>query len=78
MRQSGRQLSEAPITLICRRMGQDVARTHQTVTISIRVAWWLRWYLAGVALMCELTGCQPDYDRVRCWVLRAIRLRVEG
>lgn len=51
-----------------------MAYTHQTVTISIRVSWWLRWYLAGVALMCRMTGGQPDMDRVAYWVRRAIKL----
>ncbi len=54
-----------------------MARTHQAVTISIRVSWWLRWYLAGVSLMCRMTGGQPDYDRVCGWVRRAIKLRMD-
>lgn len=46
---------------------------HQVV-IRVSVSWWLRWYLAGVALMCRMTGCQPDADRVAYWVRRAIKL----
>lgn len=47
------------------------------MTLSIRFAWWLRWYLAGVVLTCRMTGCQPNIERVSYWVRRAIRMRIE-
>ena len=50
----------------------------QQIKIRVSVAWWLRWYLCGVALMCRMTGCEPNIERVTCWVRRSIRMRVEG
>lgn len=46
------------------------------ITARIVVAWWLRWYLSGVALMCKMTGCWPDMGRVERWISRAIKLRI--
>jgi hypothetical protein len=37
---------------------------QMTVTISVHFAWWLKPYLAGVRMMCLLTGMQPDIDKV--------------
>lgn len=50
---------------------------QQQIKISARIAWWLRWYLLGVALTCRMTGCQPNIERVTYWVRRSIRMRVE-
>lgn len=47
------------------------------VAIRISVAWWLRWYILGVTLMCRMTGCQPNIERVSHWVRRSIRMRIE-
>lgn len=38
---------------------------RRQVTIRVSVAWWLRWYIAGVALMCRMTGCEPNIERGR-------------
>jgi hypothetical protein len=35
-----------------------------SITLTIHVAWWLRWYIRGVALTCMLTGADPDMDKV--------------
>lgn len=50
---------------------------RQQINIRVSVAWWLRWYLAGVALMCRVTGCDPDMGRVAYWVRRSIKMRIE-
>ncbi|MBV2181696.1 MAG: hypothetical protein KUL86_10755 [Castellaniella sp.] len=50
---------------------------QRQVAIRVSVAWWLRWYLAGVTLMCRMTGCQPNIERVMYWVRRSIRMRIE-
>lgn len=43
---------------------------QHTVKLSIRVAWWVRWYLAGVAVAARLTGAMPNMAKVE----RRIRL----
>jgi len=47
-----------------------------TVQLEARVRWWVRWYLAGVSMMSLATGCQPDLDRVRRWILRGVVVRL--
>lgn len=47
-----------------------------TVHLEARLRWWVRWYLAGVAMVAVVTGCQPDLDRVRQWILRGVVLRL--
>jgi len=34
------------------------------IIVNIKVAWWLKAYLYGVTLMCELTGRHPDWAKV--------------
>lgn len=43
-----------------------------TLTITIHVAWWLRWYIHGVAMTCMLTGTDPDMDKVERMIERAL------
>lgn len=45
-----------------------------TVTVSIKVAWWVKPYLCGVLLTSCLTGRQPDPDRVGAWVQRGMTM----
>lgn len=44
------------------------------VTLRITVAWWVRWYIAGVELAAKLTGAEPDMDKVRAVVLKGIKV----
>lgn len=48
-----------------------------TAQIQIRVAWWLKWYLRGVALACQLTGMDFDEAKVRRYIRRALKVRVQ-
>ena len=44
-----------------------------TVQIQIRVAWWVKWYLHGVALTCQITGMDFDEDKVRRYICRGLK-----
>lgn len=44
------------------------------VTLRITVAWWVRWYIAGVELAAKLTGAEPDMDKVGAVVLKGIKV----
>lgn len=46
-----------------------------TVTLHVRTAWWLPFYLSGVRAMSTLTGLEPDWGRVEFWVRRAITVK---
>ena len=41
---------------------------------TIRIAWWVRWYISGVALCAFLTGFQPDMDKVKAKVMKGVIL----
>lgn len=45
------------------------------IKMQIRIAWWLKWYLLGVRLTMELTGCDPDWRKVDFWIGRAVTLK---
>lgn len=47
------------------------------ITVSIKLAWWLKWYLRGVVFVALLSGLQPDPKRVGYWVARAVEIEVE-
>ena len=50
------------------------ARTT-TIHLEIRVAWWAKWYLSGVAFFATLFGTTPDFERIERMVLRAISVK---
>ncbi|HTN31963.1 MAG TPA: hypothetical protein VL178_14225 [Pseudomonas sp.] len=43
----------------------------------IRLRWWLRIYLGGVALVSRVTDLEPDWERVERWVKRGMVVRIE-
>lgn len=43
-----------------------------TVKLSLRVAWWVRWYLVGVVIAARLTGAKPDMTKVEGWIRRGL------
>lgn len=47
-----------------------------SITVSIKLAWWLRLYLRAVGFACDLTGLEPNMDRVGWWVARGITVKL--
>ena len=45
-----------------------------TVTIEVRAAWWLKWYLHGVALTCQITGMDFDEAKVGRYIRRGLKV----
>ncbi|EGH43289.1 MULTISPECIES: hypothetical protein [Pseudomonas syringae group] len=43
--------------------------------VSVKVCWWLRAYLYGVALMSDFTGLDPDPGKVGFWLKRGVRVK---
>ena len=43
-------------------------------TTTLRIAWWVRWYISGVALRSLLTGLEPDMEKVKATVMKGVRL----
>ena len=48
--------------------------TMARLVVAIRVAWWVRWYISGVALFAMLTGLEPDMERVKATAMKGVRL----
>lgn len=46
------------------------------IKVSIKLAWWLRVYLRAVGFTCDLTGLEPNMDRVGWWVARGITVKL--
>ena len=46
---------------------------NNTVQIQIRVAWWVKWYLYGVALTCQITGMDFDEAKVGRYIRRGLK-----
>lgn len=46
--------------------------------LETRLAWWWWPYYYGVLTMVQLTGLEPDMDKVYTKLFRAVRLRVAG
>lgn len=53
-----------------------MAMASTSITVRLSVAWWLRWYLAGVILTARLTGLEPDLGKVQRHIRRAARVAV--
>lgn len=47
-----------------------------TITLKVRVSWWVRPYLSCVHMFAVLTGMTPDFKKVTCTVLRGVRVVV--
>ncbi len=45
-----------------------------SMTIKVRIAWWVRWYIAGV-LAAKLTGAEPDMEKVGAVVRRGVEVK---
>lgn len=49
--------------------------TRAELRITIKVAWWLKFYMFGVILMSRITGMSPDESKVRHYIMRGISVK---
>ena len=47
------------------------------ITLSIKRAWWVMPYIYGVQLFSELTGLDPDYDKVAATIARGFTVVIK-
>lgn len=52
---------------------QGMATGHKRYQVTVHVAWWVSWYLSGVALCSRITGLAPNEDKVRAVLCKGIR-----
>lgn len=45
-----------------------------SVQVAVKHKWWLKYYLAGVLFMRQVTGLEPNEERLVRWILRGIRV----
>ena len=48
--------------------------TMASIKVTIRVAWWVRRYISGVALRAFITGAHPDMEKIKAKVMKGVRL----
>ena len=48
--------------------------TMVPIKVTIRIAWWVRWYISGVALCAFITGAQPDMEKIKAKVMKGIKI----
>jgi len=44
------------------------------VRLQVRTRWWLRHYLACVALVSWMTGLEPDPAKLEWWIRRGLKV----
>lgn len=45
-----------------------------SMTIKVRIAWWVRWYISGVALCSLLTVLEPDMEKIKAKVMKGVKV----
>lgn len=46
------------------------------LTIRVSTKWWMRIYINTLIVLCQLTGAQPNMDRVDYWLRRGVTFKV--
>lgn len=46
-----------------------------SIALKVSIAWWIKPYFYILATMCAITGCEPNYERVKYWINRAIKVK---
>ena len=49
----------------------------KTLTVQVRLAWWVRLYLGSVVVFARLTGMEPDLAKVVAMVKRGAHVRLK-
>lgn len=47
-----------------------------SVTMTASLAWWLKPYLFLWSIVCEVMDCEPDPEKLKAVVHKAIRIKV--
>jgi hypothetical protein len=53
-----------------------MAQHGTTLTLKVSIAWWLPVYLQTLKTLCQITGMEPNMERVGYWVSRALKTEV--
>lgn len=47
-----------------------------TITVRVRVRWWLPVYLNTVGMLCQIFDMDPNWDRIDWWAARGIHVEI--
>lgn len=47
------------------------------VVVTVRLAWWAKAYVQSVALFAQMTGMEPDTEKVTAMLIKGLRTKVE-
>ena len=48
--------------------------TMARLVVTIRIAWWVRWFISSVALFAMLTGLEPDMEKITAKVMKGVKV----
>lgn len=43
--------------------------------VEFHIAWWFKYYLAGLTFMVQMTQAEPNWQRVEYWTRKAVVMR---
>ena len=49
---------------------------RSTLTLSVKVAWWVKPYINAVSMFSALTGLDPDLDKIAALVFRGVKMEI--
>jgi hypothetical protein len=47
------------------------------IRVSVRIRWWLRFYLMWLVWMCRISRLEPNWARVHYWLRRGVVVKIE-
>lgn len=48
-----------------------------TLTVNIKLAWWLKVYLNTLHALCYLMDCEPNMDRAGYWISKGVSVKAK-
>ena len=54
-----------------------MSQTTNAIRFSVSLRWWFKPYLWGLATVAYLSGAEPDWNKVKRMVRRAVVVRLE-
>lgn len=46
-----------------------------SITVTVKVAWWVNPYIGAVNVFAAMTGMTPDFEKVAATVMRGVKIR---
>lgn len=47
------------------------------IKLKADLAWWWPWYFKGLMLAAAVSGREPDWDKFKAVIRRAVRIRID-